>query len=225
MKLLKNNLTEYHHRILHLSHLFFYDREISKKKKKSKKKRILFAPFVLEASVYMLRYIQPYMPLWFLCPTLSSLPHLSSSHSHSLPFYASLSPFLPLLFPLLLLCVCMCVGGQCFNFTLSMVYTVSLFYPVWGYWRYSFSCCVLWLIFPLSLYYNKICHNKSELPDSSNTKMRRTKEKQGSRERKREKRMKKKTAKDAMLHKPSKCKIQLKNNPYNCITIAKLLFV
>lgn len=118
--------------------------------------------------------------------------------------------------------VYVCVGGQCFYFySFNGVHCQPVFFSVWGYWRYSFSCCVLRLIFPISLYYNKICHNKSELPDSSNTKMRRTKEKQGSRERKREKRMKK-TAKEALLHKPSKCKIQLKNNPYNCITNCKI---
>lgn len=132
-----------------------------------------------------------------------SPPSLTSHHRtlfHSLPFSASLSPFLPLLFPLLLLCVCVCRGAVFLFFTLSMVYIVSLFFfSVWGYWRYSFSCCVLWLIFPISLYYNKICHNKSELPDSSNTKMRRTKEKQGSRERKREKRMKKQQKKHCYI--------------------------
>lgn len=153
-----------------------------------------------------------------------SPPSLTSHHRtlfHSLPFSASLSPFLPLLFALLLLCVCVCRGAV-FLFLLFQWCTLSAcFFSVWGYWRYSFSCCVLRLIFPISLYYNKICHNKSELPDSSNTKMRRTKEKQGSRERKREKRMKK-TAKEALLHKPSKCKIQLKNNPYNCITNCKI---
>lgn len=116
--------------------------------------------------------------LWFLCPTPSSLPQL-----YRLPFsfllFLSLPPSLRYTLPSFL-CCSLCVGGSVLVCTLSMVCIVSLSFSVLGCWTYSFSYCVLWLIFPISLYYNKICQNKSELPDSSNTKMRRTKEKQGS---------------------------------------------
>lgn len=200
MKLLKNNLTEYHHRILHPSHLFFYDREVSKKK------CVLFALFVLKASVYMLRNIQLSMPLWFLCPTPSSLLRLYRFPLSFLLFLSLPPSFLSFLFPLLLLCVCVCRGGDVLVCTLLMVYIVSLSFSVLGCWRYSFSYCILWLIFPISLYYNKICHNKSELPYSSNTKMRRTKDQESGKEKRKWKNSKRS---HVTMYKPSKCKIQL----------------
>lgn len=128
MKLLKNNLTEYHHRILHLSHLFFYDREISKKKKKAKKKTY-FVCSLCVGSICL--YAEVYTALY-----ASVIP---MSHSLLLPspliITLSFSSFLclPLSFPssslsfVALMCMYVCRGAV-FLFLLFQWCTLSAYF-------------------------------------------------------------------------------------------------